>query len=144
MAHLQRSVASLRVGGDALRPERITKLLGHEPTRGQIKGEEIIGPVTGNKRIIKTGMWVLEAADCEPENLDAQISDLLGKLTADLSIWAQIKSEFKLDLFCGLFMGVNNEGLSISAASLEALGQRGIELALDIYGPLSKELEQDA
>ena len=32
-------------------------------------------------------------------------------------------------------MGGTNEGVTISATTLKALGERGIELALDIYGP---------
>jgi hypothetical protein len=32
-------------------------------------------------------------------------------------------------------MGGSNEGASISPKTLTALGERGIELAVDIYGP---------
>jgi hypothetical protein len=46
-----------------------------------------------------------------------------------------IASKYRVDPFCGLFMDGGNEGLTISPASLVALGQRGIELALDVYGP---------
>jgi len=42
---------------------------------------------------------------------------------------------FEVDIFCGLFMGSSNEGLSLSPRTLSALGQCGIELGLDIYGP---------
>jgi hypothetical protein len=144
MAQLNRSVAALRITGEALRPEDITALLGHKPTRAQTKGEELVGRVTGNKRIAKFGMWLLEATPSEPESLDAQIEELLGKLTADLSAWAHINDSHEVDLFCGLFMDGSNEGLSVSPTSLQSLGQRGIELALDIYGPDSTQGQDDA
>jgi Domain of unknown function (DUF4279) len=133
MAQLDRSKATLRIMGDALLPDVITRSLGCEPTGAQSKGEELIGKTTGQVRVAKSGMWRLEAASREPEDLDGQIDELLSKLTADLDVWTQISNAFKIDLFCGLFMKLGNEGLSISPKQLAALGERGIELGLDIY-----------
>jgi len=78
-------------------------------------------------------MWRLSAMDREPEDLDAQIGDLLSKLTDDLTVWTSIAERYRVDLFCGLFMREGNEGLSITPESLAALGLRRIELGLDIY-----------
>ena len=80
-------------------------------------------------------MWSLSASDSEPENIDAQVSEILAKLTDDLVAWKKLSEKHDIDLFCGLFMEASNEGLSISPATLNSLGARGIELALDIYGP---------
>lgn len=80
-------------------------------------------------------MWSLHSTDHEPENLDMQIRELLGKVTTDVAIWQALAHTYRVDLFCGLFMGSGNDGLSVSPNSLLALGQRGIELALDIYEP---------
>ena len=135
MAHLSRSVATLRISGDDLSPDAITKILGCQPTHGQIKGEVIVGKKTGRERIVKIGMWSLSASDSEPENIDAQVSEILAKLTDDLVAWKKLSEKHDIDLFCGLFMEASNEGLSISPATLNSLGARGIELALDIYGP---------
>ena len=76
---------------------------------------------------------MLECADREPESLDHQIGELLDKLTADIETWQAVCRRYQVDVFCGLFMGSENEGLTISPASLAALGQRGIELNLDVY-----------
>jgi uncharacterized protein YjbJ (UPF0337 family) len=144
MAHLDHSAATLRIRGDDLYPPEISALLGHAASQEQFKGEVFVGKVTGRSRTAKTGMWRLEATDAAPENLDGQIAELLGKLTGNLSVWAQIAARYKIDLFCGLFMNVSNEGLSISAESLKALGERGIELGLDIYGPDELEEKENA
>jgi hypothetical protein len=56
-------------------------------------------------------------------------------VTGDIETWKALTSRFRVDLFCGLFMSGGNEGLAISPGVLFALGQRGIELALDVYGP---------
>ena len=135
MAHLERTVVTLRISGDTLMPDEISRLLGSPPTKAQTKGESLVGKVTGNVRVSKFGMWRLETSDCEPENLDGQIKEIFGKLSDDLDVWSKICSRFKVDMFCGLFMGSSNEGLSLSPQTLVALGQRGIKLDLDIYGP---------
>lgn len=138
MAQLHQSVATLRISGDDLIPEKITELLGCEPTDSQTKGQIVRGPKTGRESVRQTGMWRLEATDCEPENLDKQVAELLGKLTHDLNIWTSLSEHFSIDLFCGLFMENTNEGVSVSADTLLALGQRKIELGLDIYGPIQE------
>jgi len=139
MAHLERSVAALRIMGDDLIPDEITRMLGCAPTFGQIKGEKLTGRKASTCRIAKSGMWCLNSVDREPENLDGQIEEILSKLSTSEDIWNGISNRFKVDLFCGLFLGSSNEGLSISPKSLAALGLRGIELDLDIYGSSNEE-----
>lgn len=78
-------------------------------------------------------MWRLRAKEAEPEDLDGQVSELLGQVTSDLSVWGDIATRFRVDLFCGWFMGSGNEGVKISPETMLALGQRGIMLSLDIY-----------
>lgn len=143
MAQLHQSVATLRIIGDDLIPEKITVLLGCEPTDSQTKGQIVRGPKTGREHPRQTGMWRLEATDCEPEDLDKQVAELLGKLTPDVNIWSSLSEQFSIDLFCGLFMENTNEGVSISADTLLALGQRNIELGLDIYGPTQEIRSED-
>ena len=133
MAQVQRSVVTLRIGSDDLIPGEITRLLGTPPTHTQIKGEKIVGRKTGHVRIAEVGMWRLCAKDREPEDMDGQIEEILSQTTSDLAIWRSVGEKHQIDLFCGLFLGVSNEGMSLSSKSLAALGERGIELALDIY-----------
>jgi Domain of unknown function (DUF4279) len=134
MAQVQRSAATLRISGDDLQPAEITRLLGCDPSAAQAKGDQIIGRNTGSARIASTGMWRLVAFKREPEDLDGQITELLSKVTDDLNVWGSIARTYQLDLFCSLFMGGSNEGLSISPESMIALGLRHIELDLDLYG----------
>ena len=133
MATISRTVATLRISGEELVPEEISAMLGQPSDKAQKKGDEIIGRNTGTVRIAKFGMWRLAAPDAEPGDLDGQVSHILGKLTDDLSVWRQLAARFDIDLFCGLFMEKEIEGLCISPESLARLGERGIELGLDIY-----------
>src|SRR5207249_10872894 len=102
MAAIEKSVVTLRVSGDTLVPAEITQLLGAAPTESETKGQEIVGRTTGHRRIAKGGMWRLCASDREPEEMDAQIQELLGPLTSDLSVWQKIADTFDIDLFCGV------------------------------------------
>jgi hypothetical protein len=134
MAHLEQSLVGLRVYGEDLLPDEVTRLLGCAPTKSRPKGFVHRG-ASGREIVRKTGAWLLDATDAEPENIDGQVADLLARLTSDLNTWSVITQHFDVDIFCGLFMGVSNEGLEVSPDTLRALGERGIKLSLDIYGP---------
>lgn len=131
MAVLARSRAALRVMGDDLEPAEITALLGAPPTASQRRGEELVGRRT--TRIARFGMWRLVADETEPADPDRQVAQILDQLTSDLPTWQALASRFEIDLFCGWFLERSNEGISLSPATLRALGERGIELGLDIY-----------
>lgn len=133
MPSFERSRATLRIYGDLLVPDDITRILGGEPTGYQQKGDEILGRSTGQVRVARTGIWWVEAESREPGDLCGQIDEILGKLTKDPAHWEEICRNFSVDLFCGLFMGSGNDGISLSSKHLLALGERGIEITLDIY-----------
>jgi hypothetical protein len=141
MAHVQKSVVTLRIGSDDLIPDEITRLLGATPTQTQVKGEKIVGRKTGHVRIAKMGVWRLHATDREPEDMDGQIQEILSQTTSDLAVWRSIAEKHEIDLFCGLFLSGSNEGMTVSAKSLAALGERGIEIGLDIYSGRDDENE---
>lgn len=132
MAAFDHSLVTLRFFGDDLLPEEVSALLGATPTASHHKGQELRGNPSGTVRIARTGSWQLDAERREPEDLDAQIFEILDQLTGDLAVW-QALARFRPDLFCGLFMGSSNDGVSLSPRVLLALGERGIELGLDIY-----------
>jgi hypothetical protein len=135
MAQMHKSVATLRIMGDDIVPADISSLLNCTPTKSRKKGDAIIGEKTGTKSIARTGMWSLCSVEQEPENLDRQIEEILANLTANMKTWQMLARAYRVDIFCGLFMHRENEGFAISPASLLALGQRGITLSFDVYGP---------
>ena len=92
------------------------------------KGDVISGKKTGRQRIARTGTWCLEVEERDAEDLNSQIAEILDRLNPDPDVWASLSSEFRMDLFCGLFMASGNDGVSLSPAALVALGSRGIEL----------------
>ena len=139
MAHLYESHMSLRVGGEMLIPDEVTRLLGAPPTTSRKKGDVQYHSKDGRETIAKIGLWMLSVEHRTPEDLDGQVAEILGKLTLDLDVWAQLARRFEIDVFCGLFMRESNEGMTLSAKTMLALGARGIELGLDIYDPTPLE-----
>ncbi|WP_369977562.1 DUF4279 domain-containing protein [Xanthomonas bundabergensis] len=114
-------------------PAEVTALLGCEPTHAFAKDDVRIGKKTGNRYVEKTGRWSVFAADRHPEDIAAQISEILGKLSADPAVWDLLASRFTLDILCGVFMGSSNDGLELSPSVLGELSRRGVSLCLDIY-----------
>jgi hypothetical protein len=138
MPVIEKSVATLRIFGDNLVPEELTALLGVAPTSSYRKGDTHVTR-SGSRVVRKTGMWRLEASDREPEDINAQVSELLDRATPDLDVWRGLSQKYDIDLFCGLFMDNTNEGFSLSPTALIALGLRGIEIGFDVYAP-SREI----
>lgn len=135
---LSRSAASLRFFGDDLDPEEVTSLLGAPPTVGARKGG-VWHTSRGVEKVARTGSWRLQGPRREPGDLDAQVTALLAPLTVDLGVWKALAERFKGDIFCGLFLEETNEGLSLTPETLAAIGNRGLTLDLDIYGPLGED-----
>lgn len=125
--------AALRIWGDSLDPDEISRLLGASPTTCERKGDRLVGKNARYKGVAKTGGWRLVVADCNSGNLDAQIKELFAQLSSDLSVWREIGRMHRIDVFCGVFMKTENDGLVFNPTTLRILGERGARLDIDIY-----------
>lgn len=133
MAEIAQSSASLRFFGDDLDPIELTQLLGGEPTYAIKKGELHTYSPNRPPRVARTGMWRLSSEYGEGDQLDSQVANILAALTSDLAAWADLVRRFEVDMFCGVWLDEGNQGLALTSQTLLMLGQRGIELNLDIY-----------
>lgn len=122
---VDRSTASLRVmaraRGGRVDKEELSRLLGHESDREKFRH------------------WCLHAPASGDGDVDGQILWILQRLTPDVSIWKKIAAEYRVDVFCGLFLERSNREITVSAATMAELGDRGIELGFDIYAPDTPE-----
>jgi hypothetical protein len=125
------SSAALRIFGDTLDPEKITNILGCPPTKAHVKGQ-----IRHKTTTYKTGGWILDAGDRTPANLDAQVAELLGMVTADLTVWAALAEEHLIDVFFGYFMAGTGEDLEMSAGTMKLLSERGIRFGMSVYAPI--------
>lgn len=132
MSAVHETSVTLRLRGEDLDPHTITALLGAEPTLAARKNGTWHTP-NGKAVVARQGFWHLEAERLCPGDLNLQIASLLSKMTDDLSVWQQLTSTYRADLFCGLFLSETNQGIEIEPDTLVMAGQRGLRLDLDIY-----------
>lgn len=142
MPVIAESAAALRLFGDSLIPEAVTARIGAMPTSAYCKDDMELRR-DARDLVRKTGMWILEAPRKEPEDLNAQVAEILSLLTQDIAVWKALAQEFEINLYCGLFMSNSNEGLSLSVSMLAALASRGIALSMDGYGASSEIAPND-
>ena len=95
------SKATLRIVGEALLPDEVTRVLGCTPTHARRKGDIMRGKRTGRERISPIGIWYLDAEARDPADLERQIAEILDRVTPDLGVWAELSRTFHVDLFCG-------------------------------------------
>ena len=77
--------------------------------------------------------WALRAPDSDSGDLESQIDWILSRVSPDTEVWSRLCTEYRVDLFCGVYLYAKNRGLVISAKSMAAQSSRGIEIGLDIY-----------
>lgn len=135
MGIAEKSVVTFRIFGPDLDPDEITRLLKCEPDRTARKGESRIIQGKESSYIEKQGGWRLSAPDRTPEDIPAQINEILVMLESSADIWASLSSRYEMDMFCGVFMSSSNDGLEFPPSLLAELASRGIALNLDVYEP---------
>ena len=125
---------TLRVSSDDLEPEDISTLLGIEPTSARRMGDLVGEPREGGPTA-RTGSWHLKTPAEPGAGFEGLVTALLNRLPADQSVWAALRENCKVDLFCGVFLRNWNRGMTLSPEMMNELSRRGIELGLDIYAP---------
>jgi hypothetical protein len=123
----------LRVCGEALDPDAVSRVLGREPSRRQRKGQPVLSPTGEVKRIARTGSWLLDYPVGADATVGEAIHALLGSLPADQLVWASLTSRFAVDLICDLTVRCINRGFELSPELLGLVAQRGITLSYDIF-----------
>ncbi|MFD1786437.1 DUF4279 domain-containing protein [Sphingomonas floccifaciens] len=132
MSILFMSTVSIGFYGDDLEPEQITISLGDEPTVGVKKGEACPS-ATGASNPARTGSWRVSSENCQPGDVDGQINALFDGLSNNLSAWKAFAQRYRGRVFCGIFLGSGNEGLTLRPETLLRIGERGLLVDLDIY-----------
>ena len=123
----------LRVCGDDLDPDAVSRALSRQPSRSQRKGEPVLPPVGGVKRTARTGSWLLYHPVGAEGTVGEAIHALLASLPDDRSIWSSLTSRFAVDLICDLTLRCVNRGFELPPEVLTLVAARGITLGFDIF-----------
>jgi hypothetical protein len=131
--HPHSAALCLRVCGDDLDPDEITRLMGRPPSRSQHKGQSVLDSAGQVKRVARTGSWLLDHPLGAEATIEEGIESLFGGLPDDDRMWAALGQRFRIDLLCDVFVRGVNQGFGLSPRVLGLLVHRGIELGVDIF-----------
>ena len=129
---IDRLTIELRVTGDDLDPERITRMLGANPTNAARKGEAI--DHDGVPIAQRTGIWTY-ALPASPEwELGDAIDTLLERLPADPALWESLATWAEVTVVCGLYVHDVDRAAALEPDTLARLAERRLSLRLEIRG----------
>jgi hypothetical protein len=134
---------TLRIRGDDLDPDEISRLLGRGPDMSHRRGAPGVGADGTVARAAKTGAWHLDLAAEDTDEWDCSeaMMLLMKRLPTDTGLWRGLAQRFSVDLFVGLRMRSRNKGFGLSPEVMAYLGERGIEAGFDIYCDADQEGE---
>jgi hypothetical protein len=126
------SRASLWIGGDTLRPDQISKMLGLEATQSAVKGEHFGSRHIGVRR---TSFWYLKSPLSDQLPMAEHLKWLLNVFEPKLDLIRSIPADWKVVLFCGYSTENGQGGVTFDADLLRRLGNFGITFVLDLHLP---------
>ena len=129
---IDRLEVALRIVGDDLEPDRVTRMLGVQPSFSARRGDPIERAAAGATHA--TGVWIYRLPASPEWELGDAIETLLDRLPADPALWETLVGRFKADVFCGLFLNAANRGAELRPDTLARLVERRLTLGLDIHG----------
>ncbi len=140
MSEVSEYTISLRFFGEDLDPDVLSAQLGGIPTNPCCKGDVVKGKTY--TRIEKYGRW-LKSIDGKPgDSFEPLIDGLLDGLSPDLELWRDLSKRYDGDLYCGIWLGDDNQGMELSPRLMARLAERGLRLGLDIYCPIDSATEE--
>lgn len=129
---IDRLEIQLRVTGDELEPERITRMLGVNATLAARKGEEI--DMAGVPVIQRTGIWSYSLPASPEWELGDAIDTLLERLPHDPALWESLSGWATVSVVCGLYIHDVDRAADLAPDTLARLAERRLALRLEIRG----------
>ena len=129
---IDRLEIELRVTGDELDPERITRMLGVNPTLAARKGESVdVDGVPVGQRI---GIWSYTLPASPEWELGDAIDTLLERLPHDPALWESLATWATVAVVCGLYIHDVDRIADLAPDTLARLAERRLALSLQIRG----------
>lgn len=131
---------TLRLMGDTLDPDDVTKVLKYSPTTSYRKGDDMLrsdGTYIGPAR---SGRWSLKFT---PESLPLEdccdaVEHILTLFTSNVEAWRSVTTPHRADFFIGLRLDTKNRGIEVSPKLMLLLGERGVKIGFDVYSQIAE------
>lgn len=128
---IERLEIELRVTADDLDPDRITRMLGVNPTLAARKGEDV--DIDGVPVTQPAGIWTY-ALPASPEwELGDAIDTLLERLPHDPARWESLAGWAAVAVVCDLFIHDVDRTADLAPDTLARLAERRLALSLRIH-----------
>jgi Domain of unknown function (DUF4279) len=125
--------ASLRLYGDALVPEDISRVIHLEPTDSASKGMKIVVS-SGKSRSAPTGRWIVQTrGKISSANLEEHIKWILDRLEQFSISVENLPGVERADIFCYWRSATGQGGPEFSPEVLDRLAKNRLRLGLDFY-----------
>jgi hypothetical protein len=131
----ERTYATLRIFRDDLDPDSVTRTLGIEPTRVQVKEQPSTNRF-GGVRVPEIGGWLLSTeGQVTSRDVRRHLLWLLDKLAgSDHSLGCLRMAGCRIDVFCFWLSAEGHGGPTLSPEIMKRLGELGLEVGFDVYG----------
>lgn len=127
-----RYTVELRLWGDALDPDLVTKETGLQPCQTRRTGQPI-----GTRRTYSTNMWAFNGESDEYgrnwESLEEGLTFVLNALAGFEHHFVRYRDEYRATWWCGHFQSSFDGGAVLSAPLLGRLAAFGVDLFIDNY-----------
>ena len=130
---MHRYTVELRIVGQNLNPDEVTRKLSVVPTRVARKGEPKVGGATSKWMANMWGFEVLPPGKDDWTSLEDGIEALLRTFEPIRERLHSYSEGNEMYLWCGHFTSSFDGGPSLSPTLLKALGDFGVQLMLDTY-----------
>ncbi len=133
---MRKTHAQLRIYHDELDPERITSLLGIEPSQIQVRGRARTTSI-GKDFTPPIGGWFLSTKGINTSrDVRRHVAWILDRLAGKDDILRSLQADgCRMDIFC-YWLSADGHGDPIpSPAIMRRLGELELEIRFDIYGP---------
>lgn len=123
---------TLALYGETLDPDEVSRRLGCAPTSAFRKGDSE-RPSGRKGRPYPHGAWLLTLEDKAPVEVDALVTQLLGRLPAEPAFWSDLRRDYRVRIWIALYTTAWNRGFTLRPRTTELVALTGAELVFDWY-----------
>lgn len=125
------------VGFEDLTPDKITKIIGINPSKIIVKGEKRNPQKTDSKAIYKNNVWIVHSGLDKYHSFEQQMNALLDKLEPKIDLLKPLCQKYYSEFSCGLFLYYPSEEstpwVHLNSRYNKIIKELNTEFDIDLY-----------